>query len=476
MVAEEARFCSRCGVPVRREGEGDVPDELREALKVALGRQYEVVRFLGKGGMGAVYLARETFLERYVAIKVLPPNRGATEESRERFRRESRTAARLSHPKIFPLHTFGEVDGLLYFVMGFVKGESLGARLRREGRLDPDEARRLLLEVASALEHAHGLGIVHRDVKPDNVLIEKGTGQALLTDLGVAKSQGTDHPMTVAGAVLRTPHFMSPEQAQGRSDIGPPSDLYSLGVLGYAMLAGRLTFDGGTPGDVLLQHITAEVPPLSARAPGVPVAPASAITRCLAEDPAARWPNAGRLRSALAPPDDAELPQPLDELRESASLGLVFCTGVLYLGAWRAGGGPGSLPAVLLPASDDAGLRSRPRALGDRERRLRRERSEHRAGPLGDRKLDLSTRKRWTSSGERSAGPSRANRAAARTDLRPGVWTGPHRWLRPSRSGEGGEYGVSSGRGAVLGEPLGEVRLVPRLRDVLRRSSSPRRS
>lgn len=202
--------------------------------------------------MGAVYLATEAALEREVAIKVLPPDRGATQESRDRFRREARTAAKLSHPNIVPLYTFGDVEGTLYFVMGYVKGESLAARLKREGRLLIEDARRILIEIAEALDYAHKRGVIHRDIKPDNVLIEEGTGRALLTDFGVAKALGAGQTMTEVGSVLGTPQYMSPEQAQGKADIDHRSDIYSFGVMGYAMLAGRLPFEGPTPGDVMV--------------------------------------------------------------------------------------------------------------------------------------------------------------------------------------------------------------------------------
>ena len=299
-LAEDARFCQRCGAPAPAAARAEPSDPLREVLKLALGRQYEVSRLLGKGGMGAVYLATEAALEREVAIKVLPPDRGATQDSRDRFRREARTAARLSHPNIVPLYTFGDVDGTLYFVMGYVKGESLAARLKRERRLSVEESRRILIEMADALDCAHKLGIVHRDIKPDNVLLEEGTGRAMLMDFGVAKALGAGQTMTEIGSVLGTPHYMSPEQAQGKANIDHRSDLYSLGVIGYAMLAGRLPFEGPTAGDVMAQHITREAPPLKSFAPDIPPDIATALTRCLAKDPTRRWSDARALKAAIS--------------------------------------------------------------------------------------------------------------------------------------------------------------------------------
>jgi len=195
--------------------------------------------------MGAVYLAREESLERLVAVKVLSQDRGLDATSRERFKREARTAARLMHPNIVPLHAFGEADdGLMYLVMGYVSGESLADRLKRDGRLRIAEARRIVAEIAEALDHAHRQGVVHRDVKPDNVLIEDESGRALLADFGVAKALGAGGTMTQAGSVVGTPDFMSPEQAAGNVDVDGRSDLYSLGALAYSLLAGRPPFDG----------------------------------------------------------------------------------------------------------------------------------------------------------------------------------------------------------------------------------------
>ena len=324
-LAESARFCALCGSPAPASTTTPPSDPIRDVLKVALGRQYEIQRLLGKGGMGAVYLATEAALEREVAIKVLPPDRGATQDSRDRFRREARTAAKLSHPHIVPLYTFGDVDGTLYFVMGYVKGESLAARLKREGRLPVEDARRILIEIADALDYAHKLGVIHRDIKPDNVLLKEGTGRALLTDFGVAKALGAGQTMTEVGSVLGTPQYMSPEQAQGKADIDHRSDLYSLGVMGYAMLAGRLPFEGPTAGDIMIQHITKEAPSLKMLAPETPVEISSALTRCLAKDPIQRWPDARSFKEAITLKDGDEIPEEMAELAlRTQLLGLSF--------------------------------------------------------------------------------------------------------------------------------------------------------
>ncbi len=326
-----ARFCAACAAPAPLAA-SDPEDALRTALETALGFQYRVERLLGRGGMGAVYLACELALDREVAIKVLPPERGADEESRARFRREARTAARLAHPNIVPLITFGEVNGLAYYVMGYVRGESLAARMRREGRMEPGEVARVCAEIADALDYAHRQGVVHRDIKPDNVLIDEDSGRAMLTDFGVARAQGNPS-LTSAGAIVGTPRYMSPEQAAGASNVDARSDLYSLGVLGYEMLAGDLPFDGRTPSDQLVQRLTKEPAPLSPRAPDAPMWLTTAITRCLERSPDARWADARGLRQQLlAGATENDLPRALETL--SGYFQAVALGWLLGLGYW----------------------------------------------------------------------------------------------------------------------------------------------
>ena len=281
-------------------------DLLRRELERALVGRYEVVRILGRGGMGAVYLARESALDRMVAIKVLhPPEASAgAADGHERFRREARTAAKLTHPNIVPLHMFGEAEGLLYVVMGYVRGESLADRLRREGRLPPDDVRRILIELADALDYAHRHGVVHRDVKPDNILLEDESGRAMLTDFGIARAVelggAAGGTLTTTGAFVGTPQYMSPEQANAEKTLDGRSDLYSLGVVGYAMLTGRPPFSGHNAWAVLAEHAAKAPAPLAGVAPGVPEDLASAVMKCLEKNPAQRWPDGRRLRQALA--------------------------------------------------------------------------------------------------------------------------------------------------------------------------------
>src|SRR5438045_6387142 len=196
-------------------------------LQAALAGEYSLQRGLGRGGMGVVYLARDVQLDRDVAIKVLPSHLARTAASRERFLREARMAAGLSHPNIVPIHRVGEAGGFVFFVMSYVPGQTLGERLRSRGPLSPSDTMRVLREVAWALAYAHGRGIVHRDVKPDNILLEEGTARALVTDFGVAHG-GAAVVDTDPGKIMGTANFMSPEQAAGES-IDGRSDIYALG-------------------------------------------------------------------------------------------------------------------------------------------------------------------------------------------------------------------------------------------------------
>ena len=324
----KARFCLQCGARVQAAPD-PVADPLRDALERAIGFQYRIERLLGRGGMGAVYLAHELALDRDVAIKVLPPDQGGTPQMRARFKQEARTAARLTHPNIVPLYTFGEIDGLMYFVMGYVSGDSLAARLRRDGALSPETTRVVLADLAGALEYAHRQGIVHRDLKPDNILIDAGSGAALLTDFGIAKAP-VGGQLTMTGQIVGTPHYMSPEQARGQSDVDARSDLYSLGVMAYEMLAGRRPFDAESPLDAITQRLTKSPPPLASTAPGVDDDLADAIMRCLEREPANRWPDARALRAAMAFVDEGDDPLPIRLLRFSVVLAVVALFAGVY--------------------------------------------------------------------------------------------------------------------------------------------------
>jgi serine/threonine-protein kinase len=278
------------------------PDDLdRDSLTRELGDQYQVVRLLGRGGMGSVYLARDLALHRVVAIKALRWDLLASPDDSERFRREARTTGQLSHPNIVPLHTFGESPNLMYMVMRYVHGESLGHRLRRLRKLSPDETRRLLAELALTLEYAHREGIVHRDLKPENILLEMqgDSVRPMVADFGVAMRRSYDPPPGELRRSFGTPHFMSPEQAAGEVDIDGRSDIYALGVLGYLMLSGKLPYEGATLQEVIARRSGGTHRPLASLAPDAPKDLVAAIERCLMADPDERFRHARDLHAAL---------------------------------------------------------------------------------------------------------------------------------------------------------------------------------
>ena len=298
---------------------------LAARLAEALGTAYTLEGEIGRGGMGVVYRARDERLQRRVAIKVLPPELAFQQDIRERFTREAQTAARLSHPHIVPIHTVGEGRGLVYFVMGYVDGESVAGRIRRRGRLPVEESRRIMAEAADALGAAHGVSIIHRDIKPDNILLEGPRGRVMVTDFGIAKalSGSSGATLTGAGVAIGTPAFMSPEQAAGEREIDGRSDLYSLGIVSYQMLTGELPFTAPTVAGILMKQITESAPDVRGKRPDVPEDLALAVSRCLEKDPANRWPTADSLRRAL----------------ESRTVTGYQPTGLGWRGS-RAGGGP----------------------------------------------------------------------------------------------------------------------------------------
>ena len=344
---------ARSAVAVAREqfvADGD--RTLRAAIERALGPQYEIVRSLGHGGMGAVYLARDRALERLVAVKVLRPDLAEAPESRERFRREARIAAQLSHPGILPLHGFGEIDGIWYFVMGYVRGQSLAERLRLESALPAVDVRRILIELADALDWAHRHGVIHRDIKPGNILLDDDSGRTILADFGISKLKDAADGLTLTGAVWGSPRYMSPEQGLGSADVDERSDIYSLGVVGYTMLAGREPFAGVSSEDLVYWRLAHDPAPLQTVAPSASDDLASVVMRCLARDRTARWSNAAELREALARTSGAPaaaLPEPVRDLPSFGPYAL------LWAGAWTmlallAVSSPGDRALLLLVA------------------------------------------------------------------------------------------------------------------------------
>jgi len=273
-----------------------LPTELAERAR-ALAPDFELQREIGRGGMGVVYLAMDVKLDRPVAIKVLPTALAQSADVRERFLREARTAAKLSHPNIVPIYRADEMAGVVFFVMGYVDGPSLAERLAVTGALPAGETARVLRDVALALDYAHARGVIHRDIKPENILVERGTGRPLVTDFGIARLAEAA-PLTQTGQVLGTVHYMSPEQVSGEP-IDGRSDLYSLGVVGFRCLTGRLPFDNAMASAVLVSHVTKPAPTIRSLAPDVPPAIAAVFDRCLEKDPARRYASGAALGAAL---------------------------------------------------------------------------------------------------------------------------------------------------------------------------------
>jgi serine/threonine-protein kinase len=347
-----------------------------ERVRDAFTGAYTVEREVGQGGMATVYLARDVKHARSVALKVLRPEL-ATAVGGDRFPREIQIVAQLAHPHILPLHDSGETGGLLYYVMPFVEGESLREKLAREGRLSLREAVRIIREVADALAYAHDRGIIHRDIKPDNVMLSGR--HALVTDFGVAKAvsaAGADK-LTTVGLALGTPAYMSPEQAMGETDLDARSDIYALGAMAYEMLAGEPPFNRATAQAVLSAHVLDAPPDITAKREDVPPALRDLIARCLAKEKAARWQSAEELlpvletvltpsggmtptstRPVKAVAAPAPAPPTLRSRRSVIIAGVAIVIGLGGYGAWRVLGAeelPGPNRMAVLPITDVSG-------------------------------------------------------------------------------------------------------------------------
>lgn len=268
-------------------------------LAAALGSSYEVLRLVGSGGFAEVYEVTDHALQRRLAVKVLRPDRAWGDGALARFRDEARAVAALDHPNILPIFFVGEADRLAWYAMPFVEGESLSAVLAREGPMPAARAVPLILGILAALEHAHEAGLVHRDIKPDNIMLEARTGRPLLVDFGIARKLDGGAGNTLAGFVVGTPAYMSPEQAMGVADIDRRADVYSLGALLFQVMTGTPPYLGDDSQEVVRQHLSAPVPAPESRRPDVPRWISAIIIRALAKDRAARFQSAREMSQAL---------------------------------------------------------------------------------------------------------------------------------------------------------------------------------
>jgi serine/threonine-protein kinase len=276
--------------------------EMRALAERALAPQFDVESELGRGGMGIVYRARDRRLKRDVAVKVLPPELAFRGEIKSRFLREAETAAQLNQPNIVPIYAVDEREGLVFFVMACVDGTTVGKRLHDEGALPVEDAHRIMHQVSDALAYAHARGVIHRDIKPDNILLDRESKRAMVTDFGIARAmqEGADSRLSATGMAIGTPAFMSPEQAAGEHEIDGRSDLYSLGVVGYQMLTGQLPFRAGSTASMLMKQITERPAPVQQLRPDVPPDLAAIVMTLLEKEPANRFPSASALSAALS--------------------------------------------------------------------------------------------------------------------------------------------------------------------------------
>jgi serine/threonine-protein kinase len=321
-LPDQAKFCFACGSDLTEGGAprqaADPMTELRDRLARTLDGRYAVRELLGAGGMAAVFLARDLTLERDVAIKVLPLSFIGDAQVVQRFQREAKTAAKLDHPHIIPIYRVESEAGLEYFVMKYVPGRSLERVLASGTPVPFDFAERVLREAAAALGHAHQRGVVHRDVKPANIMLD-ADDRVILMDFGISKAGDAASHLTNTGVVVGTPYYMAPEQAMARPVDGR-ADQYALGVVAYEMLTGRLLFDGESAQAILVRHILDEPPRVSASRLDVPPHLDAAVARALAKEPAERFETMEQLAAALRGEEVPAAPAPAAAAGRAAAL------------------------------------------------------------------------------------------------------------------------------------------------------------
>ena len=334
-VPGHSRYCLSCGSQVSEPSMGGIvaaapePHPLLALLRNELAPEYEIERELGRGGMAVVFLAREVELNRAVAIKVLPPEMALAPNVAERFRREARMAASLDHPNIIPVYRVGQAGGVHYMVQKYIEGRSLEAIINSQGALPISVTLMIMRCVTSALAFAHGRGIIHRDIKGANILIDTD-GRILVSDFGIARAV-EDVALTASGAVVGTPAFMSPEQCSGQP-LGPQCDQYSLGIVAFQMVTGTVPFSSPTLPGIMQHHFFTPVPDIAEIREGVPAELSDIIRRALAKKPADRYERTDEMLAAVEaiPFSDAVRKRAEASLRELArgvGIGRISITG-----------------------------------------------------------------------------------------------------------------------------------------------------